>query len=141
MMLTPRKGFTLIELLIVVVLIGTLAMIAIPRFTMSRQKTFFAAMKADLRNAANAQEIYYSNHYYRYAGSAGQDANIALELEFASSQGVGITIQAAGSTGWSALATHAGLNFATQKCAMFYGNAPPLPPATKPGLINCMGEP
>ena len=125
----------------VVTIIATLAMIAIPRFMMSRQNTFFAAMKADLKNAANAQEIYYSDHNYQYAGSAGQDANIALELEFASSQGVGVTIQAAGSTGWSALATHAGLNFATQKCAMFYGNAPPLPPATKPGLSNCMGEP
>lgn len=140
-MLRLRKGFTLIELLIVIVVIAALAMIAIPRFTLVRQRSFFAAMKADLKNAANGQEIYYSNHAYTYAGVAGQDANVALELEFSSSQGVGVTIMASGTTGWSAEATHAGLDFTTSRCAIFYGSAPPLAPATTPGLIACIGEP
>ena len=135
-----RTGFTLIELLLVVIIIGILAVVAVPRFTMSRQKTFFAAMKSDLRHLATAQEIYYTDHNYRYAGSAGLDAAAAPGLEFAESQGVGVTIEESATTGWSAEATHAGLNFASQKCAIYWANAAARAPATQLGLIACIGE-
>jgi prepilin-type N-terminal cleavage/methylation domain-containing protein len=58
-----QKGFTLIELLIVVVIIGILAAIAIPKFSATREKAYFAAMKSDLKNLASQQEIYYSDNY------------------------------------------------------------------------------
>ena len=55
-----RKGFTLIELLIVIVIIGILAAIAIPKFGKTREKAYFKAMQSDLRNMEAQQEIYYS---------------------------------------------------------------------------------
>ncbi len=53
-----RKGFTLIELLIVVVIIGILAAIAIPKFANTKDKAYVAAMKSDLRNLATYEEQY-----------------------------------------------------------------------------------
>jgi type IV pilus assembly protein PilA len=56
------KGFTLIELLIVVVIIGILAAIAIPRFASTKEKAFDAEAKSDLRNAMSAQEAYFADN-------------------------------------------------------------------------------
>ena len=63
-----RKGFTLIELLIVVVIIGILATIAIPKFANTKNKAILASMKADLRNLVTAQEGFYFDNT-DYAGS------------------------------------------------------------------------
>ena len=134
-MLKVRKGFTLIELLIVVVIIGILAAIAIPKFSKTREKAYFSAMKSDLKNLMSSEEIYYSSNAYNYAPSVA-----TVGLDFASSQGVTVTISEAGTTGWAALATHAALAAATQKCSVYYGSAALLAPAATPGVVTCMGE-
>ncbi len=61
-MLRTSKGFTLIELLIVVVIIGILAAIAIPKFASTKQKAYVAAMKSDLMNLAAAEEAYFADY-------------------------------------------------------------------------------
>jgi prepilin-type N-terminal cleavage/methylation domain-containing protein len=62
-MKTGTRGFTLIELLIVVVIIGILATIAIPKFSAMRTKAYTAAVTSDLKNVATQQEIYLSTLY------------------------------------------------------------------------------
>ena len=56
-----RKGFTLIELLIVVVIIGILAAIAIPKFANTKSKAYKTAMISDLRNLVTAEEAFFSD--------------------------------------------------------------------------------
>ncbi|MDT8342402.1 MAG: prepilin-type N-terminal cleavage/methylation domain-containing protein [Longimicrobiales bacterium] len=121
-----NKGFTLIELLIVVVIIGILAAIAIPKFSATREKAFVSAMKSDLKNLASQQEIYYSD-VYNYT-------TVLADLGFAESEGVTVLVGAANATGWSATATHEGT---TQTCAVFYGDAAAVAPATVAGAIVC----
>ncbi len=61
MLARNRKGFTLIELLIVVVIIGILAAIAIPKFAATKDKAKLATVKTDLKNIQTAQEAYFSD--------------------------------------------------------------------------------
>ena len=70
MLRNTRKGFTLIELLIVVVIIGILAAIAIPKFASTKEKAYLATMKSDLRNLATAQEGYFADNKVYMAGDA-----------------------------------------------------------------------
>src|SRR5438876_9851347 len=59
------RGFTLIELLIVVVIIGLLASIAIPKLANTKQKAYVAQMKSDLKNLATAEEgFFYDSAFY-----------------------------------------------------------------------------
>src|SRR5258708_38231486 len=69
--MTSKKGFTLIELLIVVVIIGILAAIAIPKFANTKDKAYVAAMKPDLRNLATYEDQYAADQTGAYfAGTA-----------------------------------------------------------------------
>src|SRR2546425_9768441 len=65
-----RKGFTLIELLIVVVIIGILAAIAIPKFANTKEKAYLASMKSDLRNLVTAEEAYFADSV-KYSAAIG----------------------------------------------------------------------
>ncbi|HVT38334.1 MAG TPA: prepilin-type N-terminal cleavage/methylation domain-containing protein [Gemmatimonadaceae bacterium] len=95
------KGFTLIELLIVVVIIGILAAIAIPKFANTKEKAYIASMKADLRNLITAQEAYFSDNNAAYAASTG-----AMGTNYRASAGVTVVISGVTNTGWAASATH-----------------------------------
>lgn len=122
-----RHGFTLIELLIVVVIIGVLAAISIPKFATTKEKAYVGTLKSDLRNLATAEEAYYYD-------MSDYTVDLAL-LNFTPSSSVVITVAEATPAGWSA--TAAAPSATTKTCAVFFGNAAAVAPATNAGIITC----
>jgi prepilin-type N-terminal cleavage/methylation domain-containing protein len=53
-----EEGFTLIELIVVIAILGFLLAIAIPRYNTSRVRAAVNASAANLKNLANAVELY-----------------------------------------------------------------------------------
>jgi type IV pilus assembly protein PilA len=124
---SARFGFTLIELLIVVVIIGIIAAIAIPKFNSTKGIANAASLRADLRNLASAQEAY----FFEKSAFAPDVSSLKMNT----SPGVVILITTADATGWAAKATHP-LSFPLT-CAIFSGKVTPPPPATTEGLVAC----
>lgn len=129
---SARMGFTLIELLIVVVIIGLLAAIAIPKFAATKDKAHLAAMRGDLRNLTTAQESYWAEYQVYYSGAVP-----SAQLLYNPSPGIVITINEGNASGWSAEATTPLISTSTTKCALYVGTASPVAPATKDGSIKC----
>ena len=101
-----RKGFTLIELLIVVVIIGILAAIAIPKFANTKTKAYQTAMKSDLRNLVTAEEAFFSDSgRYRVFLVSGASLGDTF-LHFRPSTGVSDPVIVSGAGSWYASVTH-----------------------------------
>ncbi len=130
-----RKGFTLIELLIVVVIIGILAAIAIPKFASTKEKAYLASMKSDLRNLATTEEGFFADNQVYTVINASNVAGVATAdpaTGFVPSAGVTISAALSGQ-GWNASTVHT----ATPKtCDIFLGAG-----ATTAGFATVEGEP
>jgi len=119
-----RKGFTLIELLIVVVIIGILAAIAIPKFANTKEKAYIASMKSDLRNLITAEEAYFADSV-KYTSNLG--------TAYATTSGVvGPTITTT-ADGFTANVSHT----TTLKTCSIYVGSSSLTPANKECEPKC----
>lgn len=81
---TAARGFTLIELLVVVVIIGTLAAIAIPNFLSMSSHAREGSLKSNMHTFQLAAEDYATQHQGEYATGGGGAALVAagLRLDF-----------------------------------------------------------
>ena len=128
-----RKGFTLIELLIVVVIIGILAAIAIPKFANTKEKAYLASMKSDLRNLVTAEEAFFADSVKYTSSTSCANPPPAGSVAFCTTSGVvGPTI-AVTADGWTANVTH---TTTTKTCSIYVGSTA-LAPANKEGEPKC----
>ncbi len=121
------RGFTLVELLMVIVILGILVTILVPRFASTRDKAFVTAMKSDLRNLATAQESYYYDNS-AYAPSLG------LLISYTQTAGVSVVVNQATQGGWSATASSVNT---VRQCYLFVGSVTPVGAAATEGLVAC----
>ncbi len=129
--MTNRKGFTLIELLIVVVIIGILAAIAIPKFAATKDKAKLASVKTDIRNYMTAQEGYFSD-FSTYGGFAALVSNQGFTL---SSGNTGADLGTIGVQGYGLTVTNGSISATqTNQCHVDVGNSTT---ATLDAVIVC----
>lgn len=94
-----RPGFTFIELLIVMVVMGVLAAIGVPRIRNMKERAYQATLRSDLGALRTAQEAYYTENF-RYATDTSA-------LEYRTSRNVSVSIASDDpARGWKAVATH-----------------------------------
>jgi prepilin-type N-terminal cleavage/methylation domain-containing protein len=117
-MRNDRRGFTLIEVLVVVVIIGILAAVAIPRFNATKDKAKLASVKSDLRAIVTSEEAHYAG--WNTYGSAAQLTN---RTKFVPSKGNTFAV-AQNAIGFTATVTNASITSGHKRCQITVGRNP-----------------
>lgn len=123
-----RAGFTVVELLIVVVMMGILTSIALPKYGATRDKAKLAAVRSDVRNAEFAEEAYFSDY-----GTYGDFADLQMQSTLKLSSGTTMTILPS-SSGYTVQATNSSVSAGPASCQVRVGGGAPM---TLDGNITC----
>lgn len=108
------------------VVIGILVGLAIARYRDYKRRFYLTTMVTDLRNLATTEEA-----FWNISGTYSMDVQ---QIQYTGSPQVSISMVSADTLGWAAKASYAG---DTAICAIYYGNAPVLAPATLKNVIGC----
>jgi type II secretion system protein G len=108
-------GFTLIELLIVVVIIGILATIAVPKFAATKDKAKLAGVRTDVRNIMTAQEAYWADY-----GTFATMAQLQSATNYTFSNGNTANISSTAS-GYTATVSNSTISSAITQCQVAVG--------------------
>jgi type IV pilus assembly protein PilA len=108
-----EEGFSVVELLVVGAIFGILALIAVPQYSMYRERSYKTAAANDLRNIAAAQESYFAQNAKYYALSSCSNVDALSQCEVTAlpgitrlSKGMNVKIEASPS-GFKGEARHA----------------------------------
>lgn len=116
----------MVEMMFVCLVVGVLALIAVPKIREMKRRAYVSMLTHDLRNFTHVEELYWED-------ADTYTDNLAL-LRVQPSADVAVTILEATKTGYSAKAEH--LPSGTY-CAVFAGTAAPVAPATAKTAIAC----
>jgi prepilin-type N-terminal cleavage/methylation domain-containing protein len=128
MPIRSKSGFTLIELLIVVVIIGILATIAIPKFAATKDKSKLASVRTDLRNVMTAQEAYWADF-----GTFATIAQLQSATNYTFSLGNSAAISPSVS-GYTATITNSTITSTLDECTVQVGGGAA---STLDGVVIC----
>ncbi len=112
-----RDGFTIVELMFVMVIIGLLAALAIPRLQPVTNKGRLAALQSDVRNAEYAEEAYFTE-----AGAYGDVGALQVAGTLKISPGVTLTVTPS-PTGYKLQATNPAITMGPTMCEVEFGNS------------------
>src|SRR5437016_5729443 len=112
---------------LVVLIIGILAAIAIPKYANTKEKAYLASMKSDLRNLVTAEEAYFADSV-KYSATIGAGGVI-----FTQSTGNTLPTVTLSADGWTANIKNANT---TKTCSIYIGSTA-LAPANKEGEAKC----
>lgn len=142
-----RQGFTIIELLTVVIVIGILVTIGLPRLQATKERATVASMISDLRQMLTLQEAFAAENQ-DYAGGITPGPVVngtggAGQLSFIPSPGNVITlsrVSLSGEIGWRATARNPAVTTpSTDECGIYVGHPSFSPNAAvvSPGVVGC----
>jgi prepilin-type N-terminal cleavage/methylation domain-containing protein len=107
-----ERGFSVIEFLVVGAIMGILALIAVPQYSIYRQKGFNTAAANDLRSMAAAQEALFAQtgKYHAISHCTSEDPGTQCKIEGIPgmsqlAKGVNLSIEAS-PTGFTGTARH-----------------------------------
>ena len=70
-----NRAFSLVELVMVIVILGIIAAIAIPRISSGSRNAGESTLRANLTDLRNAIDWYYSEHHNKFPGQVGDGIN------------------------------------------------------------------